>query len=63
MYLCVFDKDLFALLTEMGAELIQAKEDIKGNVLWVFNHPGYFSFDVEKFRGKYFTTDAVRFDF
>lgn len=63
MYLICFDKDLFSHLIAANCKMISAKEDIKGNCLWIFERPETFSFSIENFKGKYFYTDSVRFDF
>lgn len=65
MFLIVYDETVKNELVTAGCKLIQEKTDINKKTIWCFEKAPDFSFDIksEKYKGKMFAVDRVRFDF
>lgn len=64
MFIVVMDFALKENLISKGCELIRSETTLDKKDFWILKKPESFNFDFEeKYRGKYFFTEHIRFDF
>ena len=65
MYMVVMNEELKNILLQQDYySLIKEKNTINNKSFWVFEAPGVFNYNFdEKFKGEYFLTEHIRFDF